>query len=368
MSTIETAFRGRVPLVNLDKGSAIPLRFVFELPHKLAPSDIRDGLRERVVFDHVLDVQTLDAYDLVLTYDLCREFVLIITPSIGYSGMDTSHLALSLPTVLTSLFLLGMSSLSLCQVLFILGKELGIAVRMSIARDDHALESQIKPHLLIDNRQMLDIFLYQDGDEVAVSTIFGDGYGRGSAPLGQRTRPMNIKRSVHSGESQVFPIPLEGGSYVSSRLLSMLLMRRGILSTSLKEVTKGAIQMTKGLLQGDTRHLIQPGMIFLLLESRQAFRCPCIVETFTVFEESIGALSQCPIVDIATTAESTGKNVCLLISWREPVLVCSLLLHTLPDSTYCVESQVSCACGRAAFHPHSSRKGSSGRFLIDFTG
>src|SRR5438105_322471 len=149
MSTIETAFRGRVPLVNLDKGSAIPLRFVFELPH-----------------------------------------------------------------------------------------------------NDHALESQIKPHLLIDNRQMLDIFLYQDGDEVAVSTIFGDGYGRGFAPLGQRTRPMNIKRSVHSGESQVFPIPLEGSSYVSSRLLSMLLMRRGILSTSLKEVTKGAIQMTKGLLQG----------------------------------------------------------------------------------------------------------------------
>src|SRR6266568_9406734 len=202
MSTIETAFRGRVPLVNLDKGSAIPFRFVFELPHKLRPTDIRDGLSEFVVFDHVLDVQTLDAYDLVLTYDLCREFVLIITPSIGYSGMDTSHLALSLPTVLTSLFLLGMSSLSLCQVLFIFVKELGIAVRMSIGSDDHALESQIKPHLLIDNRQMLDLFLYQDGDEVAIGTIFGDGYCRGFAPLGQRTRPMNIKRSVHSADQQ----------------------------------------------------------------------------------------------------------------------------------------------------------------------
>ena len=68
-----------------------------------------------------------------------------------------------------------------------------------------------------------------------------------------------------------------------------------------------------------------------------------------MFEESIGALSQCPIVDVATTAESTGKNVYLPISWIEPVLVCSLLFHTLPDSTYRVESQVSCACALAAF-------------------
>src|SRR6184192_3997285 len=75
MTTIETALRGRIPLVNLDKGTSIPLSFVFELSHKLAPSHIRDGLSETVVFDHILDLKTLDAYDLVLTYDLGRELV-----------------------------------------------------------------------------------------------------------------------------------------------------------------------------------------------------------------------------------------------------------------------------------------------------
>ena len=74
MSTIETAFRGRVPLVNLDKGSAIPLRFVCELPHQLRPSDIANSFGKGVVLDHILDLQTLDTYNLVFAYDLGREF------------------------------------------------------------------------------------------------------------------------------------------------------------------------------------------------------------------------------------------------------------------------------------------------------
>src|SRR5256885_14911726 len=94
MTTIETTLRGRIPLVNLDERSPIPLSFVFELSHKLAPSHIGDGLRQCVVLYHVLfaplarkqDVQTLNAYDLVLTYNLCRELVLIVTPPISNLG------------------------------------------------------------------------------------------------------------------------------------------------------------------------------------------------------------------------------------------------------------------------------------------
>src|SRR2546425_7147171 len=179
MSTIETTLRGWVPLVNLDKGTSIPLRFVFELPHKLRPSDIRDGLSKAVVLDHVLDLQTLNAYDLVFTYDLGREFVLIVPSSISYPGMDTSNLELCLPTILATFFLLCMLSLSLCQFLFILDKELRITVSMSITGYHHRLQAQIKPYLLIDDRQMLDIFFNQNGDKVAISTIFGDSNGSG---------------------------------------------------------------------------------------------------------------------------------------------------------------------------------------------
>src|SRR6266852_4861521 len=54
VTTVETTLRGRIPLVNLDERSPIPLSFVFELTHKLTPSHIRDSLRKCVVLDHVL--------------------------------------------------------------------------------------------------------------------------------------------------------------------------------------------------------------------------------------------------------------------------------------------------------------------------
>src|SRR5712691_3921911 len=149
MTTVETALRGGIPLVNLDERSPIPLCFIFELSHKLTPSHIGDGLRQFVVLYHVLDVQTLDAYDLVLTYDLCRELVLIITPSINNLGVDTSYFQLCLAPVLRALLLLGVPSLSFRQFLFIFSKERGVSIGVSIARDDHALETQVKPDLLI---------------------------------------------------------------------------------------------------------------------------------------------------------------------------------------------------------------------------
>src|ERR1700730_15808016 len=134
MTTSETALRGGIPLVNLDERSPIPLSFVCELPHKLTPSHIRDGFRKLVVLYHILDVKTLDAYALVLTYDLCRELVLRVTPSISYPGVDTSYFQLCLAPVLRALLLLGVPSLSFRQFLFILGKERGVSIAVSIAR------------------------------------------------------------------------------------------------------------------------------------------------------------------------------------------------------------------------------------------
>src|SRR5436309_15104518 len=100
MTAIKAAFGRWVELVNLDKDSSIPLGFVFQLPHKFRPSYIRDGFRKTMVLYHILDLQTLHAYDLVLAYDLSREFVLIVTSPISYTGMDTSDLQLSLRSVL----------------------------------------------------------------------------------------------------------------------------------------------------------------------------------------------------------------------------------------------------------------------------
>ncbi len=67
MSTLEAAFRGGIPLVNLDEVASIPLRFIFQLGHKLTPPDITDRFAQGAVLDHVLHVQTLDADRLIVT-------------------------------------------------------------------------------------------------------------------------------------------------------------------------------------------------------------------------------------------------------------------------------------------------------------
>ena len=124
MTTIEAALRGGVELVNPDKGSAIPLGFVFQLAHELTPSHITNRFGKTVVLYHVLDLQTLHAYDLVLTYDASRESVLIVSSSISNTSMNTSNLVTGFVPVLASLAFLRMSALGFCQFLLLFGKEL----------------------------------------------------------------------------------------------------------------------------------------------------------------------------------------------------------------------------------------------------
>src|SRR5258706_11177086 len=91
MSTIKAAFGGGIPCVNFDQGSPIPCGFVLKLSDKLRPTHVTDGFRQAVVFDHILDVQALDAYDLVFAYDLGREFLLVVSSPVGNLLMDMSN-------------------------------------------------------------------------------------------------------------------------------------------------------------------------------------------------------------------------------------------------------------------------------------
>ena len=147
MSTVRAAFGRRVKLVYLDEVTPIPLGFVLQLAHKLPPANITDGFRQAVVLQQVLDLQALETDRLVLTNELCRELVLIVTPSIGNSRMKTSDFHTRFCPVLTALFLLGKVTLGTGQFLLILVEELGVAMGVSSRGDDHGLEPQVQPHL-----------------------------------------------------------------------------------------------------------------------------------------------------------------------------------------------------------------------------
>ena len=104
--------------------------------------------------------------------------------------------------------------------------------------------------------------------------------------------------------------------------------------------------MPESLLERNRRNLIEPDRLFLLLEQYQTLCGSLVVQTLTTLVVRISTLSQCPIIDIATTPEGLRQYVFLFIAWGEAILGGSLLFHALQHSTYAVNCQ-----GRVAFIP-----------------
>src|SRR3989442_5380103 len=306
MSTVKAAFGRGVPLVNLDNGTSIPRSFVLKLPDQFRPTYVTDGFSQTVVFNHILDLQTLDADDLVFAYDASREFVLIVSSPIGNLFLDASHLQTSLCTVLGPFFLFGVAALCFRKLLCIFGEELGIAVGMSIGGNDHRFQAQIKSNHLRSNFQWLDIFFYQDGDKIAFSFILGDRDAAWLASIRQGTMPHNGKRGIHLRQREsLASLPLPGKSIarIGGGLLMAFLFEGGILRTPFKEVAKGLIKMSESLLERNRGNLIEPHRLFLLFQQDQT-PCGCfVVQTLTLLIVGVSALSQCPVVDIAATSE-----------------------------------------------------------------
>src|SRR5690349_670789 len=99
-----TGLRRRIPAIDFDEGSPIPLALVFQLTDKLTPSDITDGFCKRVVFDHILDCQALYTNHLVFVYYPCGEFVLVISSAVLDTSMHTGDFETRLVPVLRTFF------------------------------------------------------------------------------------------------------------------------------------------------------------------------------------------------------------------------------------------------------------------------
>src|SRR5712692_18008 len=329
MTTVKAAFGGWVPLVNLDEVASIPCSFVLKLSDKLRPTDVTDGFCQTVVSDHILDLQTLDTDDLVFAYDASRELLLIVSSAVCNLFMDASNLKTRFCTVLRTFFLFCVTALRCCQLLFLFGEELGIAVGLPIGGDDHRLQTQVKPNHLRRDFQWLDVLFEQNGDKVAFSLIFADGNTPWLISTWQGAMPNDGKRSIHLGKHESLPVPGKSIACIGSGLLMAFLFEGRVVCSSFKEVAKGFIQMPKRLLERNRRNLVEPNRLFLLLERNQALCCAFIGQTLTLLVVGISTLSQCPVVDIAATAEGLCQDALLFIAWIEAVLVGFLLFHTL---------------------------------------
>jgi hypothetical protein len=277
-----------------------------------------------VVLDHVLDRQALHAHHLVFVDDARGELVLVVPPTISDTSMDVGDFETGLCPILAPLLLPGMSPLGLHQFLLILGKVCGVAHGFPCREGNHRLDAKIEPDHLLHDGKRLDIIGDQDGDKVAVGTIPGDRNRTGFAALWQGAMESNIQRRVHPGKHEGLSIPREGVGGIGSRLLVVFFLESGILRTAFKEVSKSTVQVTQGLLQGNSRDIPKPGI--LVFESRQHGRKIVVVQALSMLEIGRLASRKTPIVDEAAASERLSKYPLLRSRRVEPILVGSLRL------------------------------------------
>ena len=118
-----------------------------------------------------------------------------------------------------------------------------------------------------------------------------------------------------------------------------LLLESGIVRTPCKEVAKGSIQISEGLLERNRRNLIEPGCLFLLFEQHQPLRSILVGQMLTTLGGGVSPIAQRPVIDIAATPKGTGKNLLLFVVWVKPILVGFLPFHALQYSTRAVSNQ-----------------------------
>lgn len=317
MTTVETTLTGWVPLVELDEVSPIPFRFVCELGHKLIPSDIVKSFGKRMVFSPVLDCQRLHADRLVLTDQACRELLQEITAAIGYSGMDTSNFPGGFSTVLRSLALLRMTTLSLCQFLFICGEERGVDDSLDCREDHEVFEPQVGPDGWLCWLKVGNLFFNQDAyartDRQCLSRRSRWlAWHRWAKGCGQRI----FQGIRHFCQSEHAIMLQKSRSCILSTLLVTLLLEGRVFGVTSNEGVKGFIQEPQGLLHRGTRYLIQPRMTLLFLQVGEHGRCLAVIQTLVLFVIGIGAQTQAPVVD----GTSAPKRLRGCVKWPEKLV------------------------------------------------
>ena len=164
MATARAGLTGRVPPINLDHRAPVPLRLVFELAHKFAPAHVGNRLGERGMGHHVLDREALDHDRLVLTDQASRKLVLMVSASIGYSGMDFSDSAPLFLAVLGALLLAGKFPLCSGQGFGVPRGVPGILEDLAVGGGHKRFQAQVNADGFVFWRKGSDLFLDQQRD------------------------------------------------------------------------------------------------------------------------------------------------------------------------------------------------------------
>jgi hypothetical protein len=161
--------------------------------------------------------------------------------------------------------------------------------------------------------QNLIIKFTQARHKISSCTVFSDCDGTWLA--WQMPRPTNIKRLFAFGNKKLTVCVFKSTFGKFSRLLVSFLFECWVFSTTLKEVFKGGLLVSKYLLGGNTRNIIQKSKLRLFFKPSQSGIGLNIANFSFALVVFISTPTQNRVIDKSHTAKGLSKQFGLFISW-----------------------------------------------------
>lgn len=143
MTTAITALTRRIPLVNLNKGSTVPISLITQLAHKFAPVSIADGFGKLSVFDHVFNAQRFTTNHLVFVYQFCGELMGKVAAANANFCMYIGNNKFNFAEISGAFLLLGKSLLCLCQLFSMVSSVARIARLKAVRSDNKSSQAEV---------------------------------------------------------------------------------------------------------------------------------------------------------------------------------------------------------------------------------
>jgi len=194
MATRRTQFRRRKEPIQRQIDSAIPVRFVFQLPEYFPERRIRNVFGQIVVLNHPCHVQSFDKDRLVLAYDLCREFLKGVPSSVADSGVQFGYFQPGFLTIVAVLDLARQTALKSLQALFPPDERARIFKFLAVASRGQCLNAKVYADFGFDLPEGLDLSFNEDADNIALAGVTADRQIEDFGVLRQWAAPDNIQR------------------------------------------------------------------------------------------------------------------------------------------------------------------------------
>ena len=319
MTTRRTQFRRRKEPIQRQIDSAIPVRFVFQLPEYFPERRIRNVLGQIVVLNHPCHVQSFDKDRLVLADDLRREFLKRVSAGIADFGVQFGCFKLRFLAVIAPISFARQATLKSLQSLFAPEERARVFQFLPVAGRGQGLNADIYADFGFSLLERLDICFNEDTDKIASARVSTDRQVQEFCVVWKPSAPYNVQRLGLLGESDPSVSIAEGIRSIASRLVSAPGFEGWILRSLLEEIREGRIEVTQRLLERDRTDFGKKGFLGLLFPLGEFCRGGLIADGFLLLPPGGGTIFQGLIVDIASATKGLCKLRGLLVSREESV-------------------------------------------------